>query len=406
MEMLEFPYPGSHLKLSLKSLREKPNLELRSITLHHRIRTHGNPFANQIQAFDVRIREGDDLTDEEIESYKKLLNQARQDELMKHDVILCTCTAASNPNFTKKLNLQQIVIDECAMATEPEALIPLVSHKPEQIVLLGDHKQLQPIVHCDLVKRLGMKKSLFERYMDKALMLDTQYRMHESICEFPSAEFYSGRLKTGARHKPSVLQIKSKQLTPIVFGHVEGTEISLLVSTERGNENSKANAEEAEHSARIAWLLISHAQVGPGSIAILTPYNAQVAKINEALSDRGIRDVTVSTIMKSQGSEWRYVILSTVRSCPRSEIDTEPTKAWLTKKLGFVMDPNQVNVGITRAQEGLCIIGNRDLLNCSALWKRLLKHYQENKCVVDSPKEIQVQKPSTKKSKRSPKSRA
>lgn len=57
------------------------------------------------------------------------------------------------------------------------------------------------------------------------------------------------------------------------------------------------------------------------------------------------------------GSEWRYVILSTVRSCPRSEIDRKPTKSWQKKHLGFVTDPNQVNVAITRAQEGLCILG-------------------------------------------------
>ncbi|XP_035243629.1 helicase with zinc finger domain 2 isoform X1 [Anguilla anguilla] len=407
MEMLEFPYPGSHLKLSRKALREeKPNLELRSITLHHLIRAHGNPLAKQIQAFDARIQKGEELTDEEIESYKKLLNRARQLELVKHDVILCTCTAASNPNITKMLNLQQIIIDECAMATEPEAFIPLVSHNPNQIVLLGDHKQLQPIVHCDLGKRLGMRKSLFERYMEKAVMLDTQYRMHESICEFPSMEFYGGHLKTGVTRVPSVLLTKSRQPTPIVFGHLEGKEISLLVSTEKGNENSKANTEEAEQSVRVAWLLISHAQVAPSSIAILTPYNAQVAKINEILSERRIRDVSVSTIMKSQGSEWRYVILSTVRSRPVSEIDNEPTKAWLTRHLGFVMDPNQVNVGLTRAQEGLCIIGNKNLLRCSALWKRLLRHYQEKNCVMDCAKDIQVQKPGAKTFKRFSKSRS
>lgn len=57
------------------------------------------------------------------------------------------------------------------------------------------------------------------------------------------------------------------------------------------------------------------------------------------------------------GSEWRYVIMSTVRSCPRAEIDRKPTKSWQKKYLGFVTDPNQVNVGITRAQEGLCILG-------------------------------------------------
>jgi len=42
---------------------------------------------------------------------------------------------------------------------------------------LGDHKQLRPIVKNEHVRRLGMTHSLFERYMDRALLLDTQYRM-------------------------------------------------------------------------------------------------------------------------------------------------------------------------------------------------------------------------------------
>lgn len=71
---------------------------------------------------------------------------------------------------------------------------------------------------------------------------------HERICEFPSKEFYNGILKTGATPKDSVLLAQSHHLTPILFGHVSGKEISLVVSTERGNENSKANSAEAEES--------------------------------------------------------------------------------------------------------------------------------------------------------------
>ncbi|XP_034142928.1 helicase with zinc finger domain 2 isoform X1 [Esox lucius] len=392
VEMLEFPYPGSTLRLSRRSIREeRTNRDLQSITLHHLIRTPDNPFSREIICFDKRIKLEEELTDKEIKSYKSILSKARNYELLRHDVILCTCTAASNPNFSK-LDLQQIVIDECAMATEPEAFIPLVTHKPEQIVLLGDHKQLQPITCSDLAAKLGMRQSLFERYMEKALMLDTQYRMHERICEFPSKEFYKGLLKTGVNRKASVLLTQSKHPTPILFRHVNGKEISLVVSTDKGNENSKANVEEAQESVRIALLLIRQARVAPCDIAILTPYNAQVAEVNETLSRNGIQNVTVCTITKSQGSEWRYVILSTVRSCPKSEIDTEPTKAWLTKMLGFLIDPNQVNVGITRAQEGLCIIGNHDLLGSSSLWRRLLIHYQQCGCVVDSAQEVQVQR--------------
>ncbi|XP_050968945.1 helicase with zinc finger domain 2, partial [Labeo rohita] len=423
MEMLEFPYPGCNLKLSRHSKRsEKPNTELSSIALHHLIRKEDNPFSTQILAFDLKIARGDNLTNEEKRFYKDILQKARKHELLQHDVILCTCTAASNPALAKVLDFKQIIIDECAMATEPEAFIPLVAHKPDQIVLLGDHMQLQPVVHCDVVERLGMSKSLFERYMEKALMLDTQYRMQEDICAFPSKEFYGGKLKTGTLPKPSLFLTKSKQ-TCIVFGHVDGKEKSLVVSTEQGNENSKANVEESKNpktptnisdislkhasiidvhrdviiviiflQVRIA-ILLTKAGIKTKDIAILTPYNAQVSNISQSLFSKGIRDITVNTIMKSQGSEWKYVIISTVRSCPESDIEKQPTKSWIIKCLGFIMDPHQVNVGITRAQEGLCIIGNENLLRCSVLWRRLLDHYKEKGCVVNPARHIQVQKP-------------
>jgi len=54
--------------------------------------------------------------------------EARAYELACHDVILCTCSSASAGSL-EKLNVKQILIDECAMSTEPETLIPLVSHK-------------------------------------------------------------------------------------------------------------------------------------------------------------------------------------------------------------------------------------------------------------------------------------
>ncbi|XP_030620985.1 helicase with zinc finger domain 2 [Chanos chanos] len=395
MEMREFPYPGSDMKLCRRTFRDKPKKELRSITLMYLIRKPENSLSNKIKDFENKFK-GEEYNDGDIESYRALLKEAREEEMRKHNVILCTCSLALNPSFIKTMDFRQILIDECAMATEPEALIPLVSHNPEKIVLLGDHKQIRPIVECAPVKRLGMQESLFERYMDKALMLDTQYRMHEGICEFPSVEFYDGKLMTHKRRRPCLLLKQNKDPTPILFGHVQGEEVSLIVSTTEGNENSTANPEEAKQAVRIAGLLIKHS-VPPESIAILTPYNAQVSKINQTLKAEGIENVNVCTIMKSQGSEWPYVILSTVRSCSQDElgIQLNPSKGWLGKRLGFITDRNQVNVAITRAQDGLCILGNRHLLRFSELWGKLLKHYEKHDCVVDPAKNIQVQNPIT-----------
>lgn len=69
------------------------------------------------------------------------------------------------------------------------------------------------------------------------------------------------------------------------------------------------------------------------------------------------------------GSEWPYVIVSTVRSCSISDIESyTPSKTWLGKRLGFITDPNQVNVAITRAQDGLCILGKQ--------WMMLINWWQ------------------------------
>ena len=57
------------------------------------------------------------------------------------------------------------------------------------------------------------------------------------------------------------------------------------------------------------------------------------------------------------GSEWDYVILSLVRSLCKDDIDPEPSLYWLREHLGFLTDEHQMNVGLTRARKGLCIIG-------------------------------------------------
>ena len=57
--------------------------------------------------------------------------------------------------------------------------------------------------------------------------------------------FYEGRLKTGAKRGQCYLLTENMKTTAIVFGHIQATEDSLIVSTTTGNENSKANLEEA-----------------------------------------------------------------------------------------------------------------------------------------------------------------
>ena len=74
-------------------------------------------------------------------------------------------------------NIQQCIVDECGMCMELETLVPITSSKARQVVLIGDHKQLQPIIQDNLAMTLGLSVSMFERLSERAKMLELQYRM-------------------------------------------------------------------------------------------------------------------------------------------------------------------------------------------------------------------------------------
>ena len=80
------------------------------------------------------------------------------------------------------LCLVQLIIDESAMCKEAENLIPIVSTSAPQVVLVGDHKQLQPVVQETSARRCGLARSLFERHSSHAIQLQEQYRMVGLCC--------------------------------------------------------------------------------------------------------------------------------------------------------------------------------------------------------------------------------
>ena len=60
---------------------------------------------------------------------------------------------------------------------EPESLVPITCSGARQVVLIGDHKQLQPVIQDHVAKALGLNVSMFERHSERARMLELQYRM-------------------------------------------------------------------------------------------------------------------------------------------------------------------------------------------------------------------------------------
>ena len=64
-------------------------------------------------------------------------------------IVLCTCNEASSSRVTQNIAPVQVIIDEAAMATEPESMVA-VKLALENVTLIGDHMQLQ--VRCFVLK--------------------------------------------------------------------------------------------------------------------------------------------------------------------------------------------------------------------------------------------------------------
>ncbi|XP_056009192.1 helicase with zinc finger domain 2-like isoform X3 [Ostrea edulis] len=391
LECKEFPIPGK--VFSMKQTESVPDETLRDISLHHIIRKPGNEYAEKIRDFDRKFKNKKDIDYRDIKEYKRYISKAVKDEIPKYDVILCTTAVATSSrllNATAR-SIYQLVIDEAGMCTEPECLATIVATQAKQVVLIGDHKQLQPVVLCEEAGDLGLQTSLFERYAEseksqKVLtLLTNQYRMHPSLCRFPSNAFYNQKLITKASPKWETLQplqMWRDPKNPLVFCHIEGEEEYLANTTEEGNEMSKFNKAEIDQVEKVYLHLVKKEGIHPEHINIMSQYNAQCSKIRERLRKHHVQHV--NTVVASQGGEWDYVVFSLVRSLPEYRIEPHPTKGWCKENLGFITDDHQINVALTRARKGLVIIGNKRLMMCSGRLKAMLDEYARHGCIEDA----------------------
>ncbi|XP_060566279.1 helicase with zinc finger domain 2-like isoform X2 [Ruditapes philippinarum] len=394
IEALDFPIPGRTFLSKRSTRNQKTSPVLYPVALHHLIRQKGKKYAEEINAYDKLFKDNNYMPmPEKVSAYVRIVREASIDEIRKHDVILCTTAVGSNPKVLKASNVHQVIVDEAGMCPEPQCLVPIIATEAEQVVLIGDHKQLRPIIMCREAGLLGMEMSLFERYAVtntkhinnvKFTMLEQQYRMNPQICRFPSANFYDNALVTmpglWKNGQMSIWPRDIKNTYPHIFVHVEGEEKVLTVSTEDGNEQSKSNTAEINEVIKV-YSYFTREQPTQ-SVQILSQYNAQVSEIKRRLKEDGYVDENVSTVVSSQGGEWDYVIFSTVRSLPDYKIESNPTLGWCKHNLGFITDQNQINVALTRARKGLIIIGNKNLLSCDQfVWKKLIRHYENRDCL-------------------------
>ncbi|CAN3373152.1 hypothetical protein DIURU_001194 [Diutina rugosa] len=359
------------VRLTAKS-REDVESNVSHLSLHNLVaKEEGAKYAN------YREREGE-LDDAEVAKVGRAIRQAESRILKKCDVVCCTCVGAGDRRLAN-YKFRSVLIDESTQASEPEVLIPIVKGA-KQVVLVGDHQQLGPVILNKKAGDSGLRQSLFERLVvlgHVPIRLEVQYRMNPCLSEFSSNMFYEGSLQNGVtKDQRSVGSINFPwpiKDSPMMFWANYGREeIS-------GSGNSFLNRVEAMNVEKIISRLFRDG-VSPEQIGVITPYEGQRAyiiqymQINSSLADKKDQymNVEVTSVDAFQGREKDYIILSCVRAND-SQI------------IGFLSDPRRLNVALTRAKYGLVILGNPRALCRNTLWNHLLVHFREKGCLVDGP---------------------
>jgi ATP-dependent RNA/DNA helicase IGHMBP2 len=328
------------------------------------------------------------------------------DIIKNTDVVFTTTIGAGQlskllPTNNKKQEFFDVlIIDEAAQGTMASMFVPLQFLHPQDgvLILAGDHLQLGPTVVSEEAIAGGLAKTLMDCIVELhgAKLLNTQYRMHQDICGFSSQTLYKNLLVSDISCKDwtlltsSTLQQENNNLfPPIIFIDTAGcddaneqlqnndvgsktdssnnTNTSTTTTTTNDDEGSRCNPVEASLVALHCYKLITSNACKVDSIAVITPYSAQVSLIKNIFSkDELLRDIQVKTVDGFQGQERDAVVISMVRSNPK-------------RNVGFLRDYRRLNVAITRARKHVCIIGDsRTLVAGDAFLAQFVTYVQNH----------------------------
>lgn len=359
------------VRLTAKS-REALDSSVSFLTLHEQVAN--NDTNTELQKLIQLKNEQGELSSSDERKYKALTRAGEREILNTADVICCTCVGCGDPRLSK-LKFRTVLIDEATQAAEPECMIPLILGC-KQVVFVGDHLQLGPVIMNKKAARAGLGQSLFERLIvlgNRPIRLQIQYRMHPCLSDFPSTMFYEGSLQNGVtapeRLRKNVDFPWPNPTMPMFFFQNLGQEEISSSGT------SFLNRTEASNVEKIVTAFFK-AGVTPGQIGVITPYEGQRSYIVNHMQTHGklrkefYKEVEVASVDAFQGREKDYIILSCVRSNDHQGI-------------GFLSDPRRLNVALTRAKYGLVLLGNPKVLSKHPLWHRLLTHYKEKNVLVE-----------------------
>lgn len=301
-------------------------------------------------------------------------------------------------NGESPLQFDVVIVDEAGQLTAPATLAPL--RFAPRFVLIGDHKQLPPVVQSEGRRRMSdpdpidieagprLSRSLFEELIvaDAAetpasqeygvplrgkatVMLTEQYRMNAEICRLASDRWYDSRLRPGTQAVATARLTLPGSLPADPLAHVRDpdTPVVWIDVPLRVKGPPRQNQREAN---LIVEILAGYRDAGLtwDQVGIIAPFRAQVAAIRRTLVQRLGNEVratarsVVDTVDRFQGQERDLIIVSL---CAYDHFVPD-----------LLRDERRLNVAVTRARHKLILLGDTAVLRQEPVYAALLREIE------------------------------
>ncbi|GFS22048.1 DNA replication ATP-dependent helicase/nuclease DNA2-like [Elysia marginata] len=286
--------------------------------------------------------------------------QALREFYDSYSVVATSCLGVSNHPVFSQRHFDVCIVDE-ASQVQPACLAPLFHCR--KFVLVGDPKQLPPVVQSKEARKLGMDISLFAQLDNRGATYDLsmQYRMNRVIMDLSNKLVYNGKLQCGDTSvaeqclhiDPLVLESEPLWIKATLSCQLENSVVFVdthqISAPELQDGKGLKNNTEACIILSLLQTLIK-GQASGRSIGVISPYRSQVRLLQRLVAEsRTVAEVEVNTVDQYQGRDKGVIIVSFVRSH--------------TENIGELLkDLRRLNVALTRARYKLILVGNSSAL--------------------------------------------
>ncbi|XP_067672136.1 DNA replication ATP-dependent helicase/nuclease DNA2-like [Haliotis asinina] len=301
------------------------------------------------------------------------------------NIVATSCLGMNHPIFSQR-RFDVCIVDEASQVLQPACLGPLFA--ADRFVLVGDPKQLPPVVQSREARELGMGESLFARLDDAGATFDLnlQYRMNKTIMHLSNELMYGGLLQCGSNDVaesclvlPDPAVHTRPWLNQVLTSDLQQAAIFLDTNKVPAPESSDGkgmlkNTVEAELVLIVVSTLVK-CGLTMEDIGVIAPYRHQVKLLQQLLHERHLVAVEANTVDQYQGRDKSIIIMSFVRS----------SRSPSNKSGELLQDIRRLNVAVTRAKHKLILIGDIGTLCQFDPLLKVIQTMEQNNQILELP---------------------